>query len=92
MFHKISKILSAEPYSFTCVFNTNKILKIDLTEWVDEFKNLNNNWTSRLADTDFFVTVKVADYGTLVWDNDIDLDHEVLYSISAPVIDYQVEH
>ena len=85
MLHKITKILSVEPYSLVCVFNTNEIRRVDLAQWVNEFKNLNNNWTSKLADPVFFATVKVADYGTIVWDNDIDLDPEVLYRMSTPV-------
>ena len=84
MLHKITKILSVEPYSLVCTFNTNEVRKIDLTEWVNEFKKLNNNWTSRLADPNFFVTAKVADYGTIVWDGDIDLDPEILYRMSTP--------
>ena len=84
MLHKITKILSAEPYKVICVFNTGEIREIDLAQWVKEFKMLDNNWTSRLADPHFFETVKVAEYGTLVWDNDIDLDPEVLYSMSSP--------
>ena len=86
MLHKITKILSVEPYSVICVFNTNEVRKIDLTKFVNEFKILNNNWTSKLADPHFFETVKVADYGTLVWDNDIDLDPEVLYNMSKPAL------
>jgi len=86
MLHKITKILSVTPYSLICQFNTQEIRKIDLTQWVNEFKNLNNNWTSKLADPNFFKTVRVADYGTLVWQDDIDLDPEVLYRMSSPAM------
>ena len=79
MLYKITKIISIEPYTVTCVFNTGEIREIDFTDWVNEFKQLHNDWTSRLADPEFFITAKLADYGTIAWGEDIDFDPAVLY-------------
>jgi hypothetical protein len=84
MLHKITKILSVASDSVICEFDHIEIRKIDLSDWIKEFKKLDNNWTSRLADPVFFASVKLADYGTLLWDNDIDFDPDVLYMRSTP--------
>jgi hypothetical protein len=85
MLYKIKKILTIKPFEIVCEFNTHEIRKIDLTDWVKEFKELNNGWTSKLAEPQFFMTAKVADYGTIVWGDDIDFDPQVLYQMSKPV-------
>jgi hypothetical protein len=51
-----------------------KVREIDFSEWVADFKASANGWTSKLADPGYFITAKVADYGTLVWGDDIDFD------------------
>jgi len=89
MLHKITQIISVQPFQVVCKFNTNEIRKIDLMEWVREFKAGNNGWTSKLADPAYFNTVKLDSYGTLSWDNQVDFDPDVLYQMSLPLNEKQ---
>ena len=76
---KISKIIDVKPFMVICEFSDGYVKKIDLTDWIIEFSSFNNNWTSKLANPEFFNSVKLTEYGTLLWGSNIDFDSEVLY-------------
>ncbi len=81
---KIIHIIDVQPFDVVCEFNNGEVRKINFNEWVKEFENSKNGWTSKLAQPAFFNSVKLASYGTLLWENDIDFDPEVLYEMSVP--------
>lgn len=85
MLHKITEIISIQPFLIECVFDKIEKRKIDLADWIAEFKTDNNGWTSLLADPNYFVKAKLASYGTLCWDNEVDFDPNVLYIKSEPI-------
>jgi len=85
MLHKITKLISVKLFQIECEFDKKEKRKIDLSEWVAEYGKENNGWTSLLADPDYFVKAKLATYGTLCWDNEVDFCPDVLYSKSEPL-------
>ncbi len=89
MLQKIVEIIAVKPFEITCKFNTGEVRTIELKEWVREFKEANNGWTSKLAEPEYFKTVKLASYSTLAWDNEVDFDPEVLYNVSEPSVEYR---
>src|SRR5262245_58783464 len=82
--HKITQIINVKPYQLVCAFDNKDIQEVDLPECITELKPLNNNWTSLLSNPDFFNSVKLSNYGTVVWGQDIDFDPDVLYRMSIP--------
>jgi hypothetical protein len=86
MLHFIKQILKVnDDFSVICLFNNNEKRLIDLSEWVAEFKQANDGWASRIANIDYFKTVTLDSYGTLMWDNELDFCPDVLYEMSMPV-------
>ncbi len=86
MLHLIKKIVQVNSdFSVVCVFNNDETRLIDLSAWVAEFKEANDGWASRIADINYFKTVKLDSYGTLMWDNELDFCPDVLYEMSTPV-------
>jgi hypothetical protein len=85
MMHHITKINKVgDDFSLICEFNNKEIRLIDLSEWVNTFRKANDGWASKLADINYFKTVKLDSYGTLVWDNQVDFCPDVLYEMSSP--------
>jgi hypothetical protein len=86
MLHFIKQIKSVnDNYSVVCLFNTNETRVVDLSEWVEQFRKANDGWASRISDINYFKKVHLDSYGTLQWDNQLDLDPDVLYAMSKPV-------
>lgn len=86
MLHLIQRIEKVnDDFSIVCKFNSGETRLIPLKKWVEEFRKAGDGWASRLADFDYFKTVKLDSYGTLYWDNQMDFCPDVLYSISKPV-------
>ena len=87
MLHYITKIKEiSNNFSLICEFNENENRVIDLSSWIDEFRKANDGWASKLADINYFKTVKLDSYGTLAWDNQVDFCPDVLYEMSMPAI------
>ena len=82
MLHYIKNIIEVKDYTVLCEFNTAETRLIDLTEKINKYSNANDGLISRLANKDYFKTVKLDSYGTLVWDNEVDFCPDVLYEMS----------
>ena len=86
MLHLIKKIVQVNnDFSVICVFNNNETRLIDLSVWVEEFRQANDGWASRISDINYFKTVTLDSYGTLKWDNELDFCPDVLYEMSTPI-------
>ena len=86
MLHFIKQIIKVnDDFSVVCLFNNNETRSIDLSEWVEQFKEGNDGWASRIADIHYFRKVQLDSYGTLQWDNQLDFCPDVLYEMSKPV-------
>ena len=85
MLHFIKQIKSVnDDFSVVCLFNTNEMRLIDLSDWVEKFKKANDGWASKISDINYFKKVALDSYGTLTWDNQLDFDADVLYEMSKP--------
>lgn len=85
MLHFIKQIKSVnDDFSVVCLFNTNEVRLIDLSEWVEKFRRANDGWASKISDINYFKKVGLDSYGTLKWDNQLDFDPDVLYEMSIP--------
>jgi len=86
MLHFIKQIVKVnDNFSVVFLFNTNETRVIDLSEWVEQFRNANDGWASRIADINYFKKVQLDSYGTLQWDNQLDFCPDVLYEMSKPI-------
>ena len=86
MLHFIKQIIRVnDDFSVVCVFNNNETRLIDLSAWVEQFKQAKDGWASRIADINYFKTVGLDSYGTLKWDNELDFCPDVLYDMSKPI-------
>ena len=83
MLHFIKNIIEVKDYTVLCEFNTRETRLIDLTAKVEKYSKTNDGWISRLADKEYFKTVKLDSYGTLVWNNEVDFCPDVLYEMST---------
>jgi Protein of unknown function (DUF2442) len=82
MLHYIQKIINVEEYSVICLFNTAEVRTIDFRAIIEKYKKINDGLVSKLADINYFQTVRLDSYGTLSWDNGVDFDPDNLYHIS----------
>lgn len=82
MLHYIKRIVEVRDHAVTCVFNTDETRTVDLKELIEKYRRINDGLISKLSDPDYFKTVRLDSYGTLTWDNGVDLDPENLYRIS----------
>lgn len=87
MLHYIQKIVEVENLAVTCLFNTGEVRRVDLGETVRNYAKINDGLISKLADPNYFKTVGLDSYGTLIWDNGVDFDPDNLYKLSVPVND-----
>ena len=85
MLHYIQKIIEVENLAVTCLFNTSEVRRVDLGETVRKYAQINDGLISKLADANYFKTVGLDSYGTLIWDNSVDFDPDNLYKLSIPV-------
>ncbi len=86
MLHFIKKIQKVnDDFSVVCLFNNNETRLVDLSAWVEEFRQANDGWASMIADINYFKKVQLDSYGTLMWDNQLDFCPDVLYEMSKPV-------
>ena len=86
MLHFIKQILQVnDDFSVVCLFNTGETRLVNLSDWVEEFRQANDGWASRLADINYFKKVQLDSYGTLQWDNELDFCPDVLYEMSKPM-------
>jgi hypothetical protein len=86
MLHFIKKIVTVNSdFSVVCLFNNGETRLVDLSEWVEQFRQVNDGWASRIADINYFKTVELDSYGTLKWNNELDFCPDVLYEMSKPV-------
>jgi hypothetical protein len=86
MLYYIKKIVSIQDYTITCLFNTGEVRAINLKSTIEKYKKINDGLVSKLANKDFFNSVQLDSYGTLVWENGVDFDPDNLYKISEPEI------
>lgn len=86
MLHYIQKIIEIEAYTVTCLFNKGEVRTIDLTPTIEKYWAINDGLVSQLADQAYFKTVRLDSYGTLLWDNGVDFDPDVLYAGSKEVV------
>ena len=85
MLHFIKQIKSVnDDFSVVCLFNTDEMRRIELADWVEEFRIADDGWASRIIDINYFKKVGLDSYGTLQWDNQLDFDPDVLYEMSKP--------
>ena len=76
----IKQIIAVEPYKIFCKFSNEEILWVDVSGFVEKYKNNNSSIYQKLADKAYFKTVTLDSYGTLSWNNEIDFCPDVLYS------------
>ncbi|MFN8346668.1 MAG: DUF2442 domain-containing protein [Spirosomataceae bacterium] len=86
MLHYIQKILEVQDYTVLCLFNTGEVRRVDLSETVKKYFRINDGLVSQLNDKNYFKTVKLDSYGTLLWENGVDFDPDNLYKMSLPVL------
>ena len=82
MLHYIQKIINVEEYSVVCLFNTAEVRTINFQAIIEKYKKINDGLISKLSDLNYFKTVTLDSYGTLIWDNGVDFDPDNLYNIS----------
>lgn len=82
MLHYIKKIINVENYSVVCLFNTSEVKTVNLEAIIEKYKKINDGLISKLSDTNYFKTVSLDSYGTLIWDNGVDFDPDNLYKIA----------
>ena len=85
MLHFIKNIIKVKDYTVLCEFNNVETRLIGLSVKVEKYNKTNDGWLSQLADKDYFKTVKLDSYGTLIWDNEVDFCPDVLYEMSRNV-------
>ena len=79
MLHFIKKIQKVnDDFSLVGLFNNNETRLVDLSAWVEEFRQANDGWASMIADINYFKKVQLDSYGTLMWDNQLDFCPDVL--------------
>lgn len=86
MLHYIKKIIRVHNYAVKCEFNTGETRTVNLKAIIEKYRRINDGLISRLSDADYFKSVKLDSYGTLVWDNGVDFDPDNLYRMSEKEI------
>ncbi|GGH51012.1 DUF2442 domain-containing protein [Dyadobacter endophyticus] len=86
MLYYIKKIVTIQDYAVTCLFNTDEVRTVNLKAIIEKYRRINDGLISRLSDADYFKSVKLDSYGTLVWDNGVDFDPDNLYRMSEKEI------
>ncbi|MGN7889418.1 DUF2442 domain-containing protein [Dyadobacter sp. 22481] len=86
MLYYIKKIVTIQDYAVTCLFNTDEVRTVNLKAIIEKYRRINDGLNSRLSDADYFKSVKLDSYGTLVWDNGVDFDPDNLYRMSEKEI------
>jgi hypothetical protein len=90
MLHYITKIISIQDYTVSCLFNTGEVRKINLETVIQKYRKINDGLVSKLSDKTYFNTVQLDSYGTLHWDNNVDFDPDNLYAMSEPDLSSQI--
>ena len=85
MLHLIKEILSVEPYNLTLKFNTGEIRVVDLAAKLNEWSHGDSNSKfAELKNPEVFNKVKLdTSFGSITWENGIDLCPDVLYELST---------
>ena len=85
MLHYIKKIISVEPYTIVCKFNTGEVREINLQNKIKRLAATSPELFNPLLNKNYFKRVKLDSYGTLCWDNEVDFCPDVLYKLSYPL-------
>lgn len=104
MLHRINKIINATSYNIVCEWTNGEtrtiLMEMKIKEWADEPGSVYKN----LLDKNIFMAVKLdGESKTLFWDGlikmkdingklinaSLDIDPEVLYEMSQPVLENQ---
>jgi hypothetical protein len=84
MIHTIKEIVKVESYKITLKFSTGEVLIVDLAEKIQEWGSSPNSKFGELKKHEVFSQVKLdREFGSLMWDNGIDLCPDVLYDLSG---------
>ena len=84
MIHSVKEIVKVEPYKITLKFSTGEVLIVDLTEKIQEWGSSPNSKFGELKKHEVFSQVKLdREFGSLMWDNGIDLCPNMLYDLSG---------
>ncbi|CAG5073165.1 hypothetical protein DYBT9623_04668 [Dyadobacter sp. CECT 9623] len=86
MLYYIQKIVAVKDYTVSCLFNTGELRVVDLEKVIEKYRKINDGLISQLADPDYFKSVKLDSYGTLIWENGVDFDPDNLYKMSEAEI------
>ena len=91
MIHSIEEILNVEPYKLTVRFNTEEVRQIDLSEKLNEWGSNPKSKFAELKNPDTFKKVALEkEFGTIVWENGLDLCPDFLYNLSQKIKDPNV--
>ncbi|MBF9254706.1 DUF2442 domain-containing protein [Pontibacter sp. 172403-2] len=82
----IEEILSVDPSKLTLRFNTGEIRLVDLTAKLHEWSSNPQSKFAELQNFESFRKVRLDEnFGSLVWENGIDLCPDVLYGLSTEI-------
>ena len=81
MIHLIKEIKHVQPFVLTLRYNTGELILVDLESKLREWSHSSDSKFRRLLDPTYFMTVKLdPEFGSIAWDNGIDLCPDVLYA------------
>lgn len=80
MIHLIKEIKHVQPFVLTLRYNTGELILVDLESKLREWSRNPDSKFRHLLDPAYFMTVKLeSEFGSIAWDNGIDLCPDVLY-------------
>lgn len=78
----IKELIDVKPYVITLRFSTGEVIRVELSEKLQEWGKNPKSKFAQLKDPDFFKKVRLdPEFESLVWENGIDLCSDVLYSL-----------
>lgn len=84
MLHYVTEIKKIEAYTLTLLFNTGETKSIDLKNKLIEWSQSPESSFTYLLDPNNFSNAHLNnDFGTIYWDNGIDLCPDVLYELAT---------
>lgn len=86
MIHLIKEIKHVQPFVLTLRYNTGELILVDLESKLREWSHNSDSKFRRLLDPAYFITVTLdSEFGSVAWDNGIDLCPDVLYEWGKPL-------
>lgn len=85
----IKELIDVEPYVITLRFSTEEVIRVDLSEKLQEWGKKPKSKFAQLKDLNFFKKVRLdPEFESLVWENGIDLCADVLYSLREEKVEF----